>query len=197
MGDKNNEIREDNMQAVDTNEEAGPQTDQTEEANGETGTGEDGLSIEEQLADCRKKNQEYYERLLRSQADFDNYRKRMAREKDEMYSFVTGEIMLSFLGVLDNLERASLAAAGDSGSDSDASFVEGIDMVIKQLKGILSKHGVEEIPAQGEKFDPNFHHAVMQVEDTKQEEGTILEVLQKGYKIKSRVLRPSMVKVAL
>jgi molecular chaperone GrpE len=100
------------------------------------------------------------------------------------------------LGVLDNMERASASAAGDSGEGS-ASLREGIDMVVKQLKEILAKYDVEEIPTEGVKFDPNFHHAVMQEEDSDKEEGTILEVFQKGYRIKTRVLRPSVVKVAL
>ena len=159
-------------------------------------TGE-GSPLEQQLEDLKKKNDEYYERLLRLQADFDNYRKRTAREKEEIYDYIAGEILLDFLGVLDNMERASASAAGDGGSDGGASLREGIDMVVKQLRDILAKYNVEEIPTERARFDPNFHHAVMRVQDTGKEEGTILEVFQKGYKIKSRVLRPSVVKVAL
>ena len=114
-----------------------------------------------------------------------------------MYGYVAGEIILDFLGVLDNMERAALSAAGQDCDCGSASLREGIEMVVKQLREILSKYHVEEIPAEGEKFDPNFHHAVMQVKDTDKEEGTVLEVLQKGYMIKTRVLRPSIVKVAL
>ncbi|MDD2573873.1 MAG: nucleotide exchange factor GrpE [Bacillota bacterium] len=152
---------------------------------------------EKQLADLTKKNEEYCDRLLRLQADFDNYRKRVAREKEEMYGYVAGEVILDFLGVLDNMERAVQSAAVQSCDCGSASLREGIQMVVKQLKEILAKYDVEEIPAKGEKFDPNFHHAVMQAEDSGKEEGTVLEVLQKGYMIKKRVLRPSIVKVAL
>lgn len=155
------------------------------------------ISPEQQLEDLRKKNEEYYDRLLRLQADFDNYRKRTAREKEETYDYIAAEIMLDFLGVLDNMERAADSAAAVCGEGGSASLKEGIDMVIKQFRDILAKYHVEEIPTEGVKFDPNFHHAVMRVEDSDKEEGTILEVFQKGYKIKSRVLRPSFVKVAL
>lgn len=162
-----------------------------------TATADDGPSLEQQLEDLRKKNEEYYDRLLRLQADFDNYRKRTAREKEETYDYIAAEIMLDFLGVLDNMERAADSAAAVCGEGGSASLKEGIDMVIKQFRDILAKYHVEEIPTEGVKFDPNFHHAVMRVEDSDKEEGTILEVFQKGYKIKSRVLRPSFVKVAL
>ncbi|HQA47858.1 MAG TPA: nucleotide exchange factor GrpE [Bacillota bacterium] len=162
-----------------------------------TATADDGPSLEQQLEDLRKKNEEYYDRLLRLQADFDNYRKRTAREKEETYDYIAAEIMFDFLGVLDNMERAADSAAAVCGEGGSASLKEGIDMVIKQFRDILAKYHVEEIPTEGVKFDPNFHHAVMQEEDSDKEEGTILEVFQKGYKIKSRVLRPSFVKVAL
>ncbi|MGI6704467.1 MAG: nucleotide exchange factor GrpE [Clostridia bacterium] len=161
------------------------------------GEAAEGQTVQGQLEELKEKNEEYYNRLLRLQADFDNYRKRIAREKEEMYGYVAGEIILDFLGVLDNMERAALSAAGQDCDCGSASLREGIEMVVKQLREILSKYHVEEIPAEGEKFDPNFHHAVMQVKDTDKEEGTVLEVLQKGYMIKTRVLRPSIVKVAL
>jgi molecular chaperone GrpE len=171
--------------------------------NGEVGTADNaavadgGPSLEQQLEDLRKKNEEYYDRLLRLQADFDNYRKRTAREREEAYDYIAAEIVLDFLGVLDNMERAAESAAAGCGEGAGASLKEGIDMVVKQFRDILAKYHVEEIPTEGVKFDPNFHHAVMKVEDSGKEEGTILEVFQKGYKIKSRVLRPSFVKVAL
>lgn len=162
-----------------------------------TAAADDGPSLEQQLEDLRKKNEEYYDRLLRLQADFDNYKKRTAREREESYDYIAAEIVFDFLGVLDNMERAAESAAAGCGEGGSASLKEGIDMVVKQFRDILAKYHVEEIPTEGVKFDPNFHHAVMQVEDSDKEEGTILEVFQKGYKIKSRVLRPSFVKVAL
>ena len=167
------------------------------EADDNAADADERTSPEQQLEDLRKKNEEYYDRLLRLQADFDNYRKRTAREREESYDYIAAEIVFDFLGVLDNMERAAESAAAGCGEGGSASLKEGIDMVVKQFRDILAKYHVEEIPTEGVKFDPNFHHAVMRVEDSDKEEGTILEVFQKGYKIKSRVLRPSFVKVAL
>lgn len=222
MEDKKKEKREKNMDTNESITTAGNVTEGTvtgktktgaadevagaEQAgrdNGEVGTADNaavadgGPSLEQQLEDLRKKNEEYYDRLLRLQADFDNYRKRTAREREEAYDYIAAEIVLDFLGVLDNMERAAESAAAGCGEGAGASLKEGIDMVVKQFRDILAKYHVEEIPTEGVKFDPNFHHAVMRVEDSDKEEGTILEVFQKGYKIKSRVLRPSFVKVAL
>lgn len=222
MEDKKKEKREKNMDTNESITTAGNVTEGTvtgktktgaadevagaEQAgrdNGEVGTADNaavadgGPSLEQQLEDLRKKNEEYYDRLLRLQADFDNYRKRTAREREEAYDYIAAEIVLEFLGVLDNMERAAESAAAGCGEGAGASLKEGIDMVVKQFRDILAKYHVEEIPTEGVKFDPNFHHAVMKVEDSGKEEGTILEVFQKGYKIKSRVLRPSFVKVAL
>lgn len=153
--------------------------------------------LELQLIGLEEKNEEYCQRLLRLQADFDNYRKRVAKEKEESYGRVTGEIILDFLNVLDNMERAFLSAEEQGHNGKDNSLREGISMIINQFKGVLKKYDVKDISAKGAKFDPNIHYAVMQVEDTNAEDGIVLEEIQKGYMIKTRVLRPSMVKVAL
>ena len=210
MEDEKKGKRKENMDADESINAAGKDAEETvtgeaqaDRENGDVGTdgdaaaADDRQALEQQLEDLRKKNEEYYDRLLRLQADFDNYRKRTAREREEIYDYMAAEIMLDFLGVLDNMERAAASAAAGCGEGGSASLKEGIDMVVKQLRDILAKYHVEEIPTEGVKFDPNFHHAVMQAEDSGKEEGTILEVFQKGYKIKSRVLRPSFVKVAL
>lgn len=203
MEDKEKDLREKERKAAesaksgqDKAKEAGDRAENGKDKSKERAPARQPTS-EKQLADLTKKNEEYCDRLLRLQADFDNYRKRVAREKEEMYGYVAGEVILDFLGVLDNMERAVQSAAVQSCDCGSASLREGIQMVVKQLKEILAKYDVEEIPAKGEKFDPNFHHAVMQAEDSGKEEGTVLEVLQKGYMIKKRVLRPSIVKVAL
>ncbi|MBA1337151.1 MAG: Heat shock protein GrpE [Firmicutes bacterium] len=159
--------------------------------------GEDGEAERTalELEEYKKKSEDYYDKLLRLQADFDNYRKRTAREKEEIYSQISGEIITQFLGVLDNMERALNAVSTENDPDCEP-VRQGIRMVMQQLSEILSKYEVSEIAALGEKFDPNRHHAVMQAEGTGAEEGTVVEVLQKGYVQKNRVLRPSMVKVA-
>ncbi len=155
------------------------------------------LNLKQQLAELEEMNEEYCQRLLRLQADFDNYRKRVAREREGIYGRVTGEIILDFLSILDNMERASLSAKERDNSENNDSLREGIDMIINQFKGVLKKYDVKDITAKGAKFDPNIHYAVMREKDVNTEAGTILEEIQKGYMIKNRVLRPSMVKVAL
>lgn len=137
-----------------------------------------------------KEYQESNEQLMRLRADFDNFRRRTRQEKEELSAVVLQGILGDLLPVVDNFERAMAAdaAAGDS-------FREGIGMVHAQLTAVLQKNGLEAIVAVGEKFDPNFHQAVMRVEDSSKEEDTIVEELQKGYMAHGRVIRPSMVKV--
>lgn len=137
-----------------------------------------------------KEYQESNEQLMRLRADFDNFRRRTRQEKEELSAVVLQGILGDLLPVVDNFERAMAAdaAAGDS-------FREGIAMVHAQLTAVLQKNGLEAIVAVGEKFDPNFHQAVMRVEDSSKEEDTIVEELQKGYMAHGRVIRPSMVKV--
>lgn len=129
------------------------------------------------------------DRLLRLTAEYDNYRKRTAKEKDGIYTDACSDVINEMLPSLDNLERAATA----SGSAED--IKKGIDMTIRQFKDALTKLGVEEIPGEGT-FDPNFHNAVMHIEDENYGENEIVEVLQKGYKRQDKVLRHSMVKVA-
>lgn len=129
------------------------------------------------------------DRLLRLTAEYDNYRKRTAKEKEGIYTDACSDVINEMLPPLDNLERAATA----SGSAED--IKKGIDMTIRQFKDALTKLGVEEIPGEGT-FDPNFHNAVMHIEDENYGESEIVEVLQKGYKRQDKVLRHSMVKVA-
>ncbi|WP_347560225.1 nucleotide exchange factor GrpE [Clostridium sp. JN-9] len=129
------------------------------------------------------------ERLVRNSAEYENYRKRTAKEKEGIYTDACEDILKSFLPVLDNLERA-VSAEGDL-----ESLKKGVDMTLKQFNSALDKLDVVEIPSEGE-FDPNFHNAVMHVEDENQGKNKIVEVFQKGYKRGDKVLRFSMVKVA-
>ncbi|MCD2347529.1 nucleotide exchange factor GrpE [Clostridium guangxiense] len=129
------------------------------------------------------------DRILRLTAEYDNYRKRTAKEKEGIYTDACSDVINEMLPSLDNLERA----ATSSGSAED--IKKGIDMTIRQFKEALTKLGVEEIPGEGA-FDPNFHNAVMHIEDENYGESEIVEVLQKGYKRGDKVLRHSMVKVA-
>lgn len=129
-------------------------------------------------------------KYLRLMADFQNFKRRTEKEKSDIYAFANEKIISDLLDVIDNFERAlAVGAEGDS-------FAEGMNMIFKQLQGVLEKAGVVEIKAQGEDFDPNFHNAVMTEDSTEYESGKVTAVLQKGYMLNSKVIRPSMVKVA-
>lgn len=132
------------------------------------------------------------ERCKRLQADFENFRRRTRQEKEELSAVVAQGLIKDLLPLLDNFERA---LAADLGGDREA-VKSGIEMIYKQLLAMLEKNGLEKIEAVGAKFDPNFHEAVMRVPDETQEEDTVLEELQRGYSVRGRVIRPSMVKVA-
>lgn len=128
--------------------------------------------------------------MLRLRADFDNFRRRSAKEREELAAVVTQGILTDMLPLLDNFERALSA----EGSDLD-SFRAGVSMIYKQMQEALVKNGLEVIDTKDKKFDPNFHQAVMRVQDPEKEDDTIEQELQKGYMVKGRVIRPSMVQV--
>ena len=134
--------------------------------------------------------QEKKDRLLRLQADFDNFRRRSAKEREEISAVVTQNFCKDMLPLLDNFERAMAAETKDV-----EAFQKGVEMIFTQFQEILKKNGLEHIEAIGQKFDPNFHQAVMRVEDPDKEDDTVAQELQKGYMVKGRVIRPSMVQV--
>ena len=129
-------------------------------------------------------------KYMRLMADFQNFKRRTEKEKSDIYAFANEKIVKELLDVIDNFERA-LAA----GNDGDK-FLEGMEMILKQLLSVLERAGVSEIKCLGEDFDPNFHNAVMTEDSTEYESGKVTEVLQKGYILNSRVVRPAMVKVS-
>ena len=132
------------------------------------------------------------DKLIRNAAEFDNYKKRTAREKEDFYKSAVCETVAPLLPVLDNLERA-VAAAEDS--DESGSVLDGVKMVKKQFEDALKSIGVEPIEAVGEQFDPEKHNAVMTA-DSDEDENTVLEEFQKGYIYRDKVVRHSMVKVS-
>jgi molecular chaperone GrpE len=141
-----------------------------------------------------KKGKDGYDKMLRNQADLENARKRMEREKQEFVKFANEGLILDLLNVLDDLERTVDLA--ESGKEELSAFVKGIEMILAHLYEMLKNHGVKPIEAEGKIFDPNFHEALMQVENKEVPEHTIIEVLQKGYLIHGRVLRTAKVKVS-
>ncbi len=152
--------------------------------------------VEELKAKCEEKTkqcEEYFNLLQRTAAEFDNYKKRTAREKEVLYMDATGDVVTAFLPVVDNIERAIQAAGNDV---SDTSIKEGIELVYRQFKEVMKKLNVEAIEAVGKEFDPNLHNAVSHVDDEEYGENIVVEEFQKGYLLKDKVIRHSMVKVA-
>ena len=130
------------------------------------------------------------ERYLRLMADFQNFKRRTEKEKSDIYAFANEKIIGELLNVIDNFERAMA-----SGNEED-NFYKGMEMILKQLLGVIEKAGASEIKALGEDFDPNFHNAIMMEDSTEYESGKVTGVLQKGYVLNNKVIRPAMVKVA-
>lgn len=147
-------------------------------------------ALKGQVDGLNKDLQEKKDRLLRLQADFDNFRRRSAKEREEISAVVTQNFCKDMLPLLDNFERAMAAETKDV-----EAFQKGVEMIFTQFQEILKKNGLEHIEAIGQKFDPNFHQAVMRVEDPDKEDDTVAQELQKGYMVKGRVVRPSMVQV--
>ena len=130
------------------------------------------------------------DKYLRLAAEYDNYRKRTAKEKESIWAQVKADTAAAFLPVYDNLERAIKQETADE------AYKKGVEMTMNQLKEVFSKLGIEEIPALGEPFDPNLHNAVMHIDDENFGENTIAEVFQAGFRCGEKVIRFSMVKVA-
>lgn len=149
----------------------------------------------EELQNRAAKADENWERLLRTTADFDNFKKRAAREKTESAQYATASLLQKLLPVLDNFEMA-LAAAQNAEGEKLVSFQSGVAMIQQQLKAVLAETGLEEIDAAGKPFDPNFHEAISEQESGEVAEGSVLQQMRKGYKFKERLLRPATVIVA-
>ncbi|MDD6135191.1 MAG: nucleotide exchange factor GrpE [Selenomonadaceae bacterium] len=152
----------------------------------ETEASDEAQQLEKLTADLKEKE----ERVLRLQADFENFRRRTAKEKEELSAVVTQGILKDMLPLLDNFERAMAAEAKDG-----EAFQKGVEMIFTQFGEVLKKNGLEKIETEGQKFDPNFHQAVMRVQNEELEDDDIAQELQKGYMVKGRVIRPSMVQV--
>lgn len=148
------------------------------------------IELEESLEKEKTESLEYLNTLKNVQSEFISYKKRMEREKIKAVEFANKELGFDLLQVIDNLERAL-----SSESNKEAELYKGLDLVLKQFKDILKKYNIEEVNPIGEAFDMDFHEVVLK-EDSKEDSNTVIEVLQKGYKINGKILRPAMVKVA-
>ncbi|EHQ91722.1 nucleotide exchange factor GrpE [Desulfosporosinus youngiae] len=196
-------MREETLRGRELKDEG--QVEDTQERDLENPPGEDTLdsndmsplekvmTLEAELIQAKAKADEHYNHALRLQAEFDNYRKRTQKEKAEIIKHASERLVAELLPVLDNFERA--ASSAQSNPDINA-FAQGVDMIFRQLQTVLNKEGLTAIEALGQPFDPNLHDAVLRVESDEHPENTVVEELQKGYYLKEKVLRPSMVKVS-
>ncbi|NOZ12687.1 MAG: nucleotide exchange factor GrpE [Acidobacteria bacterium] len=164
------------------------------------GSGEEMLSdtadITEQMTQLERETHELKETLLRKMAEFENLKKRTAREKEEAVRYGTAAVLTRLLEVLDNFDRALLLDPDSEGFDIH-SFYEGMKLISKHLLDILRGEGLIEIDPKGEPFDPFFHEAMMREESADLPDNMVIEVFQKGYKLKDRLLRPARVKVSV
>jgi molecular chaperone GrpE len=177
---------------------AEPEIDKMENADEPLVPVEPATVTPEQLEELKAraaKADEHWERLLRTSADFDNFKKRVVREKQDAIRYANETLIEKLLPVLDNLEMA-LAAAQPESTESAQSLQAGVAMTAQQLKKVLADAGLEEVDAAGQKFDPNWHEAVSQLESADVPEGHVLQQLRKGYKLRDRLLRPASVVVA-
>ncbi|HET9588185.1 MAG TPA: nucleotide exchange factor GrpE [Anaerolineales bacterium] len=147
--------------------------------------------LQKRLEEAESRASEYKDGWMRSQAEFQNYRKRIERDNEMMYSSMKGDIIRKVLPVLDDLERALQNRPSDSGA-----WVSGIELIQKKLESILASEGVKKIEAQGAAFDPNFHEAISHEPADGFESGHVIAVVQNGYMLGERVIRPALVRVA-
>ena len=186
----------DEAEAEDASKEAEDASQETEETSEEDNeeASEDSKDKKSSKKDKKNKAQEIIDELndkvMRQMAEFENFRKRSDKEKTQMYDMGAKSILEKILPVVDNFERGL-----DAATDGD-SFADGMKMIYKQLMTSLEEAGVKEIEAEGEEFNPDYHNAVMHVEDEELGENVVVEVLQKGYMYNDTVLRHAMVKVA-
>jgi len=180
----------------DAANEAAAETDAAEtQAEGSENAAQDAQAEapEDDAAKAEKLQQaldEAKQQALRLQADFANFRKRSNKEREELSNVITQDILKDMLPILDNFERAMAAETKDV-----EAFQKGVEMIFTQFQETLKKDGLEYIETAGKKFDPNFHQAVMRVQNPDLEDDAIAQELQKGYMVKGRVIRPSMVQV--
>jgi molecular chaperone GrpE len=168
--------------------EGGEASSDTEET-----VGTDVTVSSEEWEEVKRQADENYQRYLRTQADFDNFRRRSRLERDELTQYAAAKLVEALLPTLDNLERALSSSKASADFDS---LIKGIDMVYRQLEHTLTQEGLQAISAVDQPFDPELHQAVMQEAAEGKESGIVLAELQKGYKYKEKVLRPAMVKVS-
>ena len=181
-------VKAETDQAEDSKAEGGKESDSADQQP----VGEHASDDHAEEAKPEEEKEDGDAKYLRLAADFQNFKRRVEKEKADIYAYANEKIALDIIDVMDNFERA-LQHSDDC---ADKQFAEGVNMIYKQLKGVLDKNNIVEIKAEGEDFDPNFHNAVTAEENPDFESGKVIQALQKGYTLNEKVIRPSMVRVA-
>ena len=185
------EVKEDSVSQGPPNQEGEKETPESEL------TREDASAdspLAQQLEQAEQKASENYDKLLRVSADFDNYKKRTAREMQELVKYANEKLIKELLVVVDNLERAIDSASGRY--DENDPLIQGMHLTLNETIKILERHQVKSVASLGEPFDPSYHQAMMQEEVEDQPPNTVVKELQKGYLIHDRLLRPALVAVS-
>jgi molecular chaperone GrpE len=199
--DPDNEVEDLSSDATDLDSEdlfgGGGRELETEEVSGGPDTAE-LIATRAELRRLEAENAELKDKLQRRQADFENYRKRVERERSETYNRVVSDVAAKLLPVVDNLKRALEAEASVEASESDEfrHFLSGVDLISKQLNGVLDALGVKPIAAVGERFNPHIHEAVVTEATDDYEPDTVMQEIVAGYRVGDKLIRPALVKVA-
>ncbi|MDI4646645.1 nucleotide exchange factor GrpE [Cohnella hashimotonis] len=178
---------------AEASEQAVPETEETVETQAEQAEQASAAPEDDRFEELKRQTEEAYQRQLRVQADFDNYRRRTLKETADLQKYASLKLVTNLLPVLDNFGRALQTSS--EGAESD-SFVKGIDMINRQLWQVLEAEGLKAMEPVGQPFDPELHQAIMTVESEEYEEGIVVEVVQPGYWLSDKVIRPAMVKVS-
>ena len=154
---------------------------------------EEYTALEQQRDEARQQAKEYFDGWQRERADFQNYKRRIERDQAQIQDNTTGRIVKKYLVILDDLERALKSRPTEG---QGAAWADGIELIARKLQNILDQEGVKRIPAEEQLFDPNLHEAITHEDHPERKSGEIIEVVQQGYTIGERVLRPALVRVA-
>jgi molecular chaperone GrpE len=150
-------------------------------------------ALEKQRDEARQQAREFSEGWQRERADFQNYKRRVERDQSQVLETTTGRIVKKYLVILDDLERALKTRPTEG---QGAAWAEGVELIVRKLHSILDQEGVKRIPAEEQLFDPNLHEAITHEDHPERKSGEVIEVVQQGYMIGERVLRPALVRVA-
>lgn len=190
MTSKKNAAHEEDVLDIERNEDESDRAETPDaDLQDDDALNESEQSVEEDLKEEPESEDARYMRLA---ADFQNFKRRVQKEKNDIYSYANEKIALDIIEVMDNFERALQHAEDSDGSK----FFEGVELIYKQLKGALDKNNILEIESDGATFDPNFHNAVMMEKNDDVESNTVIRTMQKGYTLNGKVIRPSMVTVS-